>query len=497
MKRYCFVILLVIRAMLFAQTAPLPDIEITGEARIKLPIRTQNHIHNNFQVAPDSLPMLIPHGTHKVPDRFTEQDQRLAYINGEFGSNTSTNIRASWYTRNKYIPYSRLDIINHRISSGWAYQEYCLSVSSNYQGMDLLWDAQYGHSTAPGSFTDEYRVRVNHNYNNLDAGECQFSNLETSLNLDIVNGSSEGTTIKHTNMGFRHQHNLRVGGFRFGNELMIAGGEPAISTSARISSIAWLTDIYLVLSTDLVHLLPSIMFQYPLWNRDGTRITVMNTPGITGNDRMSLLTYNRWAAQPQRVKNGITPLDLQIIYQKQTMPRRSSKADLLLAQSIEFSISQRVAYQYNNPVLVDVGLNKVPGIGFTDQWVNITSAQFRIPLDGFQVFQSLEMNLTHIKSDHFRLKPYTPVLTAETKVSRRFGKCIFDLGIEQGYFARDHQNKDLNDTFKVNITGEYRIDDDLSLCARIIDLFNTPSKAWKSIPGNGREAFLGLKYRIR
>ncbi len=368
---------------------------------------------------------------------------------------------------------------NARIGKGWASQDHDLYVLGRLNKLVLGGDLYYAHSTAPGHFVDAYRVMAINNTDRLDLGEWHFSGMNTSLNLDVLKARTDAMNWKHTNPGIAHRHHLRLHDLYFGNEFILAGGVPAFSTSTRISSLAWFTDIDLVLATDFTRLLPSLRFSYPLARRD------------------ELLRAYPWAVQPPVMKQALAPLDLQFHYQKQFPTVAAGAAGGDMSRGINLSIAHRFAYLYNKPVLIDGGFASLPLLSFSDQWENHTSVRLSGMLQGFALSQSLSLDVIHTKYNNFRLRHYSPLLSAVTNVTHSFGDLETGLSFTQEYLAQDHLGKKLNHVFKMDIIAGYNVTPDLAIYARILDVFNSPGKVWNSIPGTGREAFLGVKYRVR
>jgi hypothetical protein len=497
MKRALTILFLCCCACLASQPQQIPDIEITGEARIKLPMRKQTMVSDLDKVAPDSLPLLVPHGTAKTATQTNERTGRRAYLQGEMGYKAGARFRASWYTKTPTIPFLRFDFLNTTIEDGWANQDYDLYAKSAIGSLIIAWDLYYSHSTAPTHYSDAYRFMAQNVTDDLALGAWHFSGIKTSINMDVVDAKTESTPSGHVNLGMAHKHRLRLHDLFFTNEFLIAGGEPALSTATRISSLAWFTNIDLVMTTDFTHLLPSLSFTYPVIQRDGTHLLISNIPRITGNDRISMLRDHHWAVQPQRTQTSLLPLDLLIQWQKQIAHPQSGYTGKNTGTGTNISVSHRFSYRYNSPILTDGGYASIPLISFTDQWENHTDASVSTDFYGFDVSQSIALDLAHTKNSNFRLRPYNPMLIAVTDISRRFGDLSTGLSFTQEYLARDHLNNELDSVFRMDIMGEFQLSPELIIYARINDLFNNPGKVWNTIPGAGREAFLGFKFRVR
>lgn len=494
MKRLLLILLLYYAAHLGAQTTQLPDIEITGEAKIKLPMRIQKVELDTADVLPDSLPLLIPRSRRFDKPPTLEVTNRTAWFTAEFGSRLSTRLWASWYTGKKRIPFAKAGLSTYRFRRGWAQQDYNLYLSAMIGIEDITPELSYLHSTAPDHYTDSYQIIARNNTNRLDLGNWQFSGVSTAVSLEAIDSATEGVSQQHLNLGFSHSHALRFGDLRFYNVVMVAGGVPSFMVSTRISSLAWFTDIDLTLASDFVHLLPSLSFCYPVVNRNGTRVVISNSPAITGYARGEIARSYKWLVQPDRMRTGITPLDLGIVWKKQFPPIKAVPAKLRAHNGIEISVAHHLLFKYNSPILLDGGFTQIPLLGFTDQWENHTSANICMEVAGFKLGQSFNLDLVHISENSYRLKPYTPLIQATTSVSHSIGHWDLSLGLTQQYMSRDHLKRDLNNVAKLDLTGEYRITKYATIYARILDMFNTPSRIWNTIPGTGREAFLGIKY---
>lgn len=487
---------------LFAQTI-LPDLEIRGDARIRLPL-SKRPLGVSVMDSSDSLAVFLPRISEPVKSiqQSAKPLIRSYRFTMELAPTLATELSATAYGIDKRIPHARARINLTRVQSRWFDQQWELYGQTKLiNGVPFQHQIQYRYTRNPDYYSEAFAFENSFSVPDARIQNIRISEFNTAFSYQVIDQVTESIPMANSYFDVSHSHSISYNGHSLENSIEVVSGKVGLSSSYKLL-LTWLEGIEtdLGLMTNLMHLSPYLKVSKAFWIRPDLYFRVSNAPSVVAHDRSDLMEKFPWAAQPDNAYMGILPLNVNVAIGKgNVMNSLASSRKPIQSNDIvsEVYLKHNVRYEYHRPTICEGIFTSVPSLMFADVLQNFTTLGAQIRYGKVSFMQDLSMNMGHLPEFSYKPIPYEPLMKAQTVVRVNIQGVDTQLSLDQGYWMKDHKRKNLPAVFDLSARAYYQLNPVVSVYAKLENIFHTPNRQWNSIPGQGRNIQLGFQYIVR
>ncbi|MDP2173260.1 MAG: hypothetical protein Q8J62_05760 [Candidatus Cloacimonadaceae bacterium] len=495
-------ILFAFTAFAFGQVQTLPEVEIQGDAKIRLPLIkkpvTLEHIVSDADSLPSYYPSSLPESEYGRSLLF--HPARKATLKARLSTDFGSEVAITWYPRLRHIPLLKFDAEIGIPGSKWLYQREELDLGIRLSPR-LGFNAGGGYQYAD---TDYYRVHglymsLANRYDSLRIGSVKLANLNTEIGFDHLNQQIELDGLGGDHIYLRHKHRLKWDKHQLQSSFLLASNATGIALQYRpLYSIWKLPRLEYVMLTDFRHIIPSIAFSHRFDPGRNLILDVESSPYIETASQNERLKEYKWFALGTYNRVSSVPLNLNadIYYWVPSIQRLPHGRSIYSSRLGRIGISHTMRYILDAPTLDGGGYLRLPRVRYTDVFENISVLKFDYQLWGTDLSQSLQLNISHLPDQEMKAKPYTPLYTSRSELSRRVYDIDFKLGFVAEYFVKDHLGENLKPVTDLSLGGEYRVCKNGTVFTTLENIFGTPDHSYKGLPTKGRNLVAGFRYLL-
>lgn len=492
MKSYFFLItLLLLGYPLYSQTQTLPDLRVTGDNGYKAYLYKRSLMFSTLETESDSLPYFIPMGnTSAEPTKPKQAKKPLGYAQLEGNSDFGLNSFVSLYPNNNQI-YN----VNHHLDLRAPEANLTSMRNTLYIGGELAPSMPSGlklnqASSKSSNFSSSlFDITLVNRRAQLDYSSFQINDFNLKLGYNYLKQENLGSVYQRDYLNVNLLGNILSGWLDANSNLVIHSAEFGIQVAPKINwNILDGSNIRAHVLADKYCFIPSIGFLYRTPLSFGGVLSLSNTPGLESNDNVSQLDNSSWVQFGDKHKLQKTPLNLQGTLE-------FIHPDSWNYTLTRLSISNLIRYDVHKPALVS-GLNYgVAEVDYIDVISSLSSVEAMFKLGKVTYHQGVNVDLAYKPRDFYFRVPYRPSLKLDSKFSYGYQNWHTNFGLEQNYFTKDHQDRNLPEFVNFYLGVEYSKGGS-AIYTQLDNLLDQPSISFTEQPLKGRNIYLGLKHRF-
>lgn len=475
-------------AMLFSQPQVLPTVEIESDSILRAPLHKKQLIFPR-EIPADSLHVLVPREfdlRHKAPV-IENAATKPGFVTFGMDSSFSSFTRISLWEPHRRVPLISLLGEASIPGKNRGYQTY-KATSQVMAGKDLLLEADLGwqKSKQDSLRLNDFCLQVsNHDYK-VNLGSVTISQASTSLALDVWNQHLGSNKHSDTDIRLSNHHKMELSALQLSNSLLLKGNSLGLATALRLPIAgAHAPELDLGLMTDFVHLLPVFDYHQRFVFKPDMWLEISNSSSLSSQAGLSLGYDYPYTTRSGQDYLSLTPLNLNI------QAWRVWPANQFMKR---MGLSHKLCYIYNEPQPALSRDSVYTLVKAADLLQNISTLELKAVTGAWVVEQNLQLNIENLPGSDYARKAHSPLLMAKTQVSKNFGASSLELSLEQLYLQKDANQKKLPAVIDLGLCFQTPITKDLSLVARIDNLFNTIHRGFGNLPDKSRAFGFTLRY---
>lgn len=486
-------LLLLIAASLVSQIQVLPDMEVIGESNVKIFLYKKALPYSRSSAQKDSVRAYLPKTLPEPEEESTDTARRTRnFIHAEASS--LMNLDAEY----RYTP------INEKISA------FGLGASLNAPKGNLLSNhfRGFGDFVLPG----QEDISLNFKYYDADGNglNSAFASISADVYKDIysfknfslrqVATSFEALNLKQRNqalskdiraLNIKHHSKLDLADFDLENSILLYGGSAAWKSNILVD-VEGLEESGLNLIYDGENFLPIPGFHWRYITDFDQQLSIVQNPETRANSYATALDLYRWVffnKRPSALPFATTPLNLSIrLEDYQPTTEKSLLRSFKLENVSSYTLNRAVVSSSMNP--------QIPMLSYNDVFCNESTANAVFGQGRVTFEQSVSMNLAFLSDRSWSRVPYQPLLNVESSLKYLAYPYSGTLSLNQDYFAKDHQQKDLPEILDLSLSGAYEFQELDQLYLKLSNLLDSDIRKYSKFPKRGFSIELGIKHRF-
>lgn len=473
-------------ASLCANPHILPDLEIGGISNT----RAFLYKRNIAPTASDSLhyfiPTLYPNPIETVKAPIPASPKRLAIaIDADSYNNINTKI--------SYYPPTHLSLVRSNIEFFAPYSYQKSAYADLFVGIPL--SAENSLALSMKHRQNEYRKTmqdINGFSTLLYVPQMYIGSINSAENyikLGVESSSIGGKRDSlYNDLSLSMNHNIPIGAYTLYNDILLSMTEPGFQTALELPSKSeTYTRVKLGIMGNVRRILPSISFVHILAEDYGRRLSVSNSPSIQAYDASTLLKDHPQLFLPATRYLAAKPLDLNLQYID--LPQWDF-TDIIK----DYGISNRSMFIFDNPVPEKQADSLRFCHVYHDVFQNISAVNLGIRFGkNFELQNTASYTHSTVVSNSDYQLAYTPTWEIGSQLIYNNNKLDAALGFSQEYGSRDHNNKQLKESYRLYSALLYRIDTGKSIELQINNILNQKNKSLYRYDYKGISILLGYK----
>lgn len=498
--RYLIPALLAFSALALGQVQVLPEVEIQGDAKIRLPLIKKPMNLERVVSDAESLPNYFPSSLSEtkrasiLPCYPPRKATFKAVLSTDFGSDLAIN----WYPRLKHIPVVKFSAGFGMPGSSWLYQQESLDLGiqlNSMLGLNTMTGLQY-------ALRDDYEASgfylgVTNRYDSLRIGNVKLTEINTSFGYDHYRQEVELDSFQGDHLNLNHRHRLNWNKHQLKTSILLSGKAFGTALQYRaLYQLLKLPELEYAILTDYRHIFPSIVYNDRFDPARNLILDVYSKPQIETMSANERMRKDKWVALGTFNRISSIPLNIgaDLYYWIPAGKGSPTQNGLPVSRHGRIGISQQMRYVIDAPTLDDGGYAKIPRIRFTDVFENTTTLSFDYTIWNTVFSQNIELKAAHLPDQGMKRKPYSPAIKASNVFSRRIYDIDLKMDFTQEYFTKDHLGNDLNPITDLSLSGEYRVIKNGLVFVAFENIFGTPRRSYTGLPGKGRNLTAGFRY---
>ncbi|NLN34944.1 MAG: hypothetical protein GX157_02925 [Candidatus Cloacimonetes bacterium] len=491
MKKLILFLLLCVAAILSAQIQVLPDIEVSGESRVKiflykkaLPYSKDSLLRDSLRVyLPESLPVgssvSVP-GADPVPHQyiFAEANSRLK-LDAEYKySPDHESISSLALAMSLYAPKGNF-ISNHFRGSGNFHM-----ISDEDVALDLIFFNTEGKNmNSEYSAAELYTFKDRFSFKHFD-----LKQVSHAIAIDLLDQRNKALEREHSSVNFTHRSILDFKDFDWGNRIHFHAGRSSWHSFAEFDVPAF-DKASMHLMYDGHHFIPAPGFNWRYITDYDQQFSIVNAPAVQINPYANSLRDYRWVYLPAKPKHTLIPLNF-CIRLEDFLP--VSKESFLRG----FAIANDSQYRINDVFMTDSNNPFIPKTYYDDVFTNTSTIQASFGHGRVSFDQDLALSLAYLANQDWHRKPYNPILQTTSSFCYNTYPYTFKASLDQQYFMVDHMNQDMKEVFDLSFEGAYELERFSKVYLRCANVLNSNIRQFNSLPRQGVSIQAGIYHRF-
>lgn len=500
MRKLLLFILLCVCFSLAAKPHVLPSLEVLGEGQVKIPLGPRGALSFEGVEVRDSLPDFIPSTQQILPMKPREE---LPTLRGRFAADLSIapsfKLSASLYHLHPRLEFVRADVYDKFFRKGFSHQDYMLGAAIQaHDALKINTALRYQDASAKGYQSNAFLWGIAFDLDDLLDKNWPLKDIHTSLWWENSSHCHDSLSTKHRHPGIWHHHTISLKDHTvenlFGTSL---GRFAALSAYHTPWEYKELKLQKLGLMSDMSHILPvvDVYWQHspsPKW-----LLSAANAPTLKHYNRSMFLADYHWAAQTDKGRARMVPLNLQLKLQRALPSLFGSYSYQDKSPQNSVSLGIYSSFIYNAEVLIQTQDAALPYLNLEPKWHNRLQIAAMLRFPWFALNQSLSANLEHLPHQNHIRAPYSPIFEADTSLCHERQDYNLYLQFKQSYNCKDHQGRSLPEALSLDLGGSYLLLPQLRLKAEISNLLGRSLIVFNGLPQQNQEFRLGAQYLWR
>ncbi len=474
-----------------AQTQDFPDLSVQGESGIK------THLNKHpVPLAPlvsvsDSLPPYVPSGLMTLAPEVASASKVLnGYLQLELNTSVGVNSYLSFYPNN-----SSIYAVSHRMNLKapktdlLSLQNYISMGADLSKDIPLVFRLEHNSSKAPDYKASMLDFSVSHHRQKLDYKSLRFKDLYLKLGLNGVRQDILTNEKYDSYISLAISERLVYEKMDMYSKILSYSGDVGIQIAPKLMvELPQLNNLRFHILADKFRVLPSISFLYRNQLSDLLVFSAANDPYIVENGVAEIMDEKPWVQLEGKHKLDKAPVNISTSFEL-----RYPQSDLMSMSSLKLNSNLR--YDIHSPQLSQGAVYGVPLLYFTDVSLFTNSLEAFFEMRDFSFKQAIQTQLGYLPQDNWYRAGYIPVLNLSSYIDYRYLDWTFSVDLQQNYFTKDHNGKNLPESVIVDICAEYR-NGDTSFYTQLANLLNHQQWVFTEYPATKRNLFVGIKHRF-
>ncbi|MDP2400462.1 MAG: hypothetical protein Q8M66_00640, partial [Actinomycetota bacterium] len=263
--RYLIPALLAFSALALGQVQTLPEVEIQGDAKIRLPLIKKPMNLERVVSDAESLPNYFPSSLSEArrASILLYYPPRKATLKAGLSTDFGSELAINWYPRLKHIPVVKFNAGIAMPGSSWLYQQESLDLGFRLKpNLGLNLSTSYQYARRDGYEASGFYSGVTNRYDSLRIDNVTLKEINTSIGFDHFRQEVELDSFQGDHLNLNHRHRLNWDKHQLKTNFLIYGKAFGTALQYRPLYQIWkLPDLEYAILTDYRHIFPGIVYQ--------------------------------------------------------------------------------------------------------------------------------------------------------------------------------------------------------------------------------------------
>ena len=472
--------LLLSAALLCAQIQVLPDLEVTGESRVRIFLYKKALPYSYESTQADSLQYFLP---QSLPSKSSELKPmpgkvKRHYLDVEAASLPSAELHYKYYPHHSLLRNLNFDAMGSKANKDFMYEHFAASGMINTPGDWLLnANAQYQMEESRLSQAKLIRGQAILQKPTVPILGIDFHHMQNELRAYKLDQEQWNLKYESSGLGWLHKSSMDLGDYSWNNSLILMDKRLNVHSSLDLSILGF-ERLGLHLLYDDGHVYPSLGFSRELPLKYDQILRFSNIPLTRIEDHMDILQEYKHVILAGTQRSTSLPLNLKLTYE---LLRPEAQGFELRS----LSFANRSRYYLDGIDLATNPGGDVPMLVYTNATQNSTTLEASWGKGDILFTQSAELNLLYWPEHNWRVAANNHLLNFETRATYDKGIYSAMLGLKQHYISWDEQQNALEEQLDMYLELKYHIGPDSCIKLRASNLLDMELRRHPQLPSRG------------